>query len=388
MFPTSRVRLAAAALLSIASLAGGGAAALLGLCGPFTDVTDPAFCASVLEIYTLGITTGTTATTYSPNDPVTRLQMAAFLSREADRLLRRGSPRATLKQFSTPQGAQNLSVTSVGLTPQLVASDGADVWVANFDSATVTRVRGSDGRVLGNWTGATFAAGVVAAAGDIFVTGAVTPGRLYAIDPSAPAGSVTTVASSLGSSPAGIAFDGLRIWTADHNGSVSIVTPGPTLPWATTTRTGFSEPIGALYDGANVWVTDFVAGSLLKLDGSGAIMQTVPVGGGPVYPVFDGTNIWVPNSGSGSISVVRASTGAVLATLTGIGLVDPTAAAFDGQRILVTNFAGDNVTLWKAADSTPLGSVSTGSGSRPGGVCSDGINFWITLVNFNQLARF
>jgi hypothetical protein len=36
---------------------------------------------SVARIYGLGITTGTTATTYSPADPVTREQMASFLAR-------------------------------------------------------------------------------------------------------------------------------------------------------------------------------------------------------------------------------------------------------------------------------------------------------------------
>ena len=50
----------------------------------------------VLEIFSLGITTGTTATTYSPSENVTRLQMAAFLSRSVDGTLQRGSRRAAL----------------------------------------------------------------------------------------------------------------------------------------------------------------------------------------------------------------------------------------------------------------------------------------------------
>jgi L-amino acid N-acyltransferase YncA len=49
---------------------------------PFTDVPDTSFAKdSVARIYGLGITTGTTATTYSPADPVTREQMASFLAR-------------------------------------------------------------------------------------------------------------------------------------------------------------------------------------------------------------------------------------------------------------------------------------------------------------------
>src|SRR5262249_46775319 len=105
-------------------------------------------------------------------------------------------------------------------------------------------------------------------------------------------------------------------------------------------------------------------------------------------PFFDGTNLWVPNLNSNTVSVVRAASGSVLATLTGNGLNAPAVAAFDGQRVLVTNVLGDSVSLWKAADLTTLGSFPTGVGTHPGGACSDGINFWIILTNVNQLARF
>src|SRR6476661_6385234 len=91
-------------LVVSAALLSGGAGALLGLCGPFTDVTDATFCPFVLEIFTLGITTGTTPTTYAPTDPVSRLQMAAFLSRTVDGVLQRGSRRAALNRFWTPPG--------------------------------------------------------------------------------------------------------------------------------------------------------------------------------------------------------------------------------------------------------------------------------------------
>jgi hypothetical protein len=85
---------------------------------------------------------------------------------------------------------------------------------------------------------------------------------------------------------------------------------------------------------------------------------------------------------------VRASSGAILATLTGNGLNAPNGSAFDGERILITNQAGSSVSLWKAADLTPLGSVSTGPDTGPYGACSDGSQFWITLIGTGKLARF
>jgi DNA-binding beta-propeller fold protein YncE len=217
------------------------------------------------------------------------------------------------------------------------------------------------------------------------------------IDPKAAPGAVSEMTGGgLGINPEGIAFDGSRIWSANHGSgpgtaSVSIVTPTMNTPWTVTTvTTGFSLSLfqGILFDGSNIWVTDQGDNTLKKLDQSGAIVQTVNVGAGPVFPAFDGMNIWVPNLSDSSVSVVRAATGTVIATLTGNGLNSPAQAAFDGQRILVTNEGHNSVSLWKAADLTPIGSFSTGDGTFPLGACSDGAYFWITLALTNQLARF
>jgi len=244
-----------AAIAAAAALLAGAAGELLGTCGPFTDVAADAFCPFVLEIFYLGITTGTTATTYDPASNVSRLQMAAFLSRTVDGALRRGSRRAALDRFWTSKNESALGVTTLGapaIFAHLPASDGADVWVPSLFGNSVSRVRASDGRLLETWTGATFAAAALCAAGRVFVTGETMPGALYRIDPAQPAGAVTTVASNLGGFSIGLAFDGARIWTA-NSGSLSIVTPGSSIPWTVTTVAGFGTRYGAIFDGANVW---------------------------------------------------------------------------------------------------------------------------------------
>ena len=376
-------------LLSMAAtaLAAGVAAGAILPCGPFTDVAADAFCPFVLELFTLGITTGTTPTTYDPSSNVSRLQMAAFLSRTVDGVLKRGSRRAAMNQFWTTQNQTALGLTTVGANPANVCSDGADLWVANHGSGTVSRVRASDGKLLATWTGASGANAIVAANGNVAVAGGGNPGLLYVLLASDPPGAVTTVATNLGSTPQAIAFDGASVWTANFT-SVSIAVPADPPPWTVTTVTaGFVHPAGALFDGGYVWITD-TAGTLLKLDGAASILQTVTVGSTPLSPVYDGGNIWVPNFGSNSVSVVRASNGSILQTLTGNGLNGPTTAAFDGQRVLVTNVNGPSVSLWKSADSTPIGFFSTGASTSPIGACSDGVNFWITLSNAARLARF
>jgi YVTN family beta-propeller protein len=170
---------------------------------------------------------------------------------------------------------------------------------------------------------------------------------------------------------------------------VSIVTPGPTLPWSTTTVTGFYIPRGILWDGSSIWVTDSFEDTLLRLDANGAVMQTVPVGVHPYYMCFDGQNIWVANSVSSTVSVVNAATGSLVATLTGNGLHQPISVAFDGQRILVPNNLGPNasVSLWRAADLSPLGTVPMGT-HIPYAAASDGVDFWITLQDVGGLVRF
>jgi DNA-binding beta-propeller fold protein YncE len=388
-------------------IVGFGAASVMGigpvqaqeLCGgvdypfPYTDVSGvgAAFCPGIMEAYVTGVSKGTTPTTFSPNNTVTRVQMTTFLQRSLDQGLLRSSKLAALEQWWTPQTTSAMQAITLAGGPTYCAADGEDIWTST--QAQVLQVQANTGTVLGTWTNALGSYGVVIAAGKVFVTGNTSPGSLYVIDPTLPPGAVITAASNLGNNPLGIAFDGTRLWTANLSGSVSIITPQATTPYpVTTVATGFSSPGGMLYDGAHIWVTDFIAaGKLFKLDAAGAILQTVTVGAKPLFPVFDGANIWVPNSGDNSITVVQASTGNVVATISADAnnhLNGPQAASFDGERILVTNNTGNTVTVFKASDLSFITNVTISSGALPSRGCSDGINFWVPLQGTGNLLRF
>jgi hypothetical protein len=360
---------------------------------PFTDVAGSPFFCSIAEAYFSGLTNGTSSTTYSPSQNVPREQMAAFITRTQDSALRRGSRRAALDQWTQGTFASG-AMTDTDHLPVLVKSDGEDLWVANL-SGTVSQVHASNGKLLGTWTGADLAFGVAVARGRVFVTGQTSPGKLYRIDPKQAPGAVTVVTSAISGTPHGITADESFIWVANYNSSISRINPiNGTV--TTFTPAGLNITQGILYDGSNIWVTNEGNGTLKKLDSDGNVLQTIVVDQEPEFPIFDGTNIWVPNRISNSVTVVRVKDSQgnplaqafVLATLTGNGLNEPYCAAFDGQRILVTNFSGDSVSLWKATDLTPLGSFSAPSGSSPFGACSDGIDFWITLSGTDKLARF
>jgi len=369
---------------------------------PFADLGSTSFCAEIAEAYFSGLSNGTSATTYAPSQNVPREQMAAFVTRTLDQSLLRGNRRAALDQWwsSSPHFDQTLATTTVGTSPTLLKSDGADVWVANFGNATVSRVRASDGRLLQTWTSATKAYGVLVAMGRVFVTANQATGTLYLINPSAASGAAVTVATaSLGAFPGAIAFDGNKIWTANSNnglggGSVSIVVPGT---WTVTNvTTGFHEPIGLVFDGVHMWVTDATAtGTVLrKLDANGAVLQSVALGFGAGLPAFDGRNIWVPQSFDDTLSVVRVSDGVVLKTFpaNSNGMDEPSQAAFDGQRIAVTNESAVNGTpslsLFKATDLSAIGNFPLAGVTLPFGVCSDGVNFWVALGGSAEVGRF
>jgi hypothetical protein len=357
---------------------------------PFTDVSavGAAFCPGIMEAYVTGISKGTTATTFSPNLDVPRVQMTTFLQRSVDQALTRGSRRAALNQWWTPQGRNGLRTFNFGGNPVFCAADGENIWVGNTGTGDIYQVQASTGKITGPWTGTGTNSGILTALSYVWVVDGA-GGALYMIDPATAPGAASLVVGGLGSSPQGIAFDGLDIWTANATGSVSKIDPvAKTLLF--TVSTGFIDTTGILYDGAHIWVTDFVAGTLLKLDSSGAILQTVTVGTHPYFPVFDGTNIWVPNNGDNSVTVVQASTGSVVATINADAtnlLNRPWAASFDGERVLITNYNGQSGTLFKAADLSFIANVAMGI-ANPTGACSDGIDFWVVDGTFGNLLRF
>ena len=77
MKPEVRAGFAAAAFIACSALSGGAE----GACAGFDDVLQDQFCTNVTWIKNRQITLGCTATTYCPEQPVSRLAMAAFMNR-------------------------------------------------------------------------------------------------------------------------------------------------------------------------------------------------------------------------------------------------------------------------------------------------------------------
>lgn len=359
---------------------------------PYTDVAavGDAFCPGIMQAYALGVTRGTSPTTFTPSEPVSRVQMTTFLQRSVDQTLRRSNRRTALGQLWTTTVPGQLQLVSLpGTGPATFCkSDGERVWVTN--GPLYHRIQASTGTLLDSYDvssppdyHADNLGPILALNGSVLVADYVNGvARLASMHWESDAGgSAATIVSGL--RPNTITFDGARVWTANHqDNSVAIST---NVLFATSTAsivTGFVAPIDIFFDGENIWLTEGApANRLRRLNPNGSVAQTIPMAAVPSYMAFDGANLWVPNFGSNSITVVQVNSGAIVATIPGNAsnaLNAPLQAAFDGERILVTNTGNNTVTIFRAADLSLIANVVMPFGATPFGACSDGINFWVT----------
>ena len=138
---------------------------------------------------------------------------------------------------------------------QGIAFDGANLWIANEFSNAVTKLRASDGAVLGTFT--------IAAPWDV-------------------------------------ASDGANVWVTNVQGTVTKLRASDGAKLGTFTVGWY--PWGVTFDGAHIWVANRLGNTVTKLRASdGTILGTFPVAS-PAAIAFDGANIWVANYWSGTVS--------------------------------------------------------------------------------------
>jgi len=181
--------------------------------------------------------------------------------------------------------------TTTNTRPRALAFDGTNVWAANYDCDSVSKIT-FDGTVT-DYVCPTCLSTPNALAFDgtnMWVTNYVGD----SITKVTPAGAMTTYAVANG--PSGIVYDGTNMWTNNAATSVSKITPAGSV--STYTVSAFANSGGITWDGANIWVG-------LNDD---SISKVTPAGTETNYPsrfsqsnrklIFDGTYIWGGNNGS------------------------------------------------------------------------------------------
>jgi hypothetical protein len=221
---------------------------------------------------------------------------------------------SSVTKLRASDGAELSTTSGVGCVPTWAVFDGANIWVSNSQCSKVTKIRASDGTVL-----ATYA---------------------------------------VGDHPEGLAFDGANIWVANsRSNSVTKLRASDGTVLGTFPVGTFPEQVA--FDGTNIWVTNDTSGTVTKLLASnGKELGTFRVGTGSVGIAFDGVNIWVANNnrgvGNGSVTELNAN-GVVLGTFT-VGRV-PNSVAFDGAYIWVTNESSDSVSKLRASSELQRGGI-------------------------------
>ncbi len=304
---------------------------------------------------------------------------------------------------------------AVGRSPQGVAFDGTNIWVTNQADARVSKIRASDGSVLGtfflggsNPLGIAFDgtnmwiadSGITGVAGTTFVTVLRSDGSI-------------AQTLTVNESPQQLAFDGSRMWVTTAQGSViGFRTSDYTV--VANSKVG-SSARGIAFDGQNMWVAaepsnctgcpkhpylrEFTASDPpvvvrtveLSITSSGRTAELHPRG-----VVFDGANLWVaatsadPSLVGGQAVKVRATDGAILGRFA--AGCNPQSVAFDGRNIwasdagdITTCGGGGIVTRLRAADGTNLGTLAVGS--SPQGLAFDGRGMWIANQGSNTVSK-
>jgi streptogramin lyase len=239
-----------------------------------------------------------------------------------------------------------VSTTSVGTIPDSLAYDGANVWVTNYSSGSVS---------------------VVSSSGQLLNTIAI---------PGSP------------STPEGIAFDGEYIWVANDSSANSVTKIEAKTQTIVGTYSVGRAPDALTFDGRSIWVANSYSAQVTILDpGSGATVNGYATGVFPTDMLYDGKNIWIANGfaanlGFGSVTKIRAADGASEGTFTIPGK-QLRGLAYDDTSIWVCNAYSNTVTRLNASNVTLMGTFPTGTGPR--GAAYDGTKIWIANSGQNTL---
>ncbi len=168
--------------------------------------------------------------------------------------------------------------------------------------------------------------------------------QLIAID--AKTGKELKRLKSPGYRPAGLAYDGEQLWCVDvleaklyriqpDTGLVSRVIPSPV-----------KVPRGLAFDGHALWLSDDATRSLHRVEPEdGTTLAELPFPGESVDGLaYDGRYLWVSDRLSDKLHVLDPERGEVLHSLPSPG-PHPTGLAFDGQRVLVVDYQQDSIAV-------------------------------------------
>lgn len=303
---------------------------------------------------------------------------------------------ATLQWYDTT----NVARFTVGTDPGAIAFDGTAVWVVNRGSGTVTRIRATDGLLLGTYAVGTNPQGIAFDGAHIWVanTGSNTLTELNAGDGSLAATVVVPeipnpVPAGIGGvRPSAIAFDGDQLWVATATSFVERLSP---LNGALLGVAGQVGTRAIVVDGSQILTTSNGKGGGAWLNAfdpaTGTQRYSAFVGksdgnayvGGAGALAYDGRNVWVLDTNFQRVVKVDAVDGTVLgAFAVGNG---PSGIVFDGADVWITNHDDNTVTRLHTSDGSLVGTYAVGHG--PSGIAFDGADIWVSNADDGTVSK-
>jgi YVTN family beta-propeller protein len=250
------------------------------------------------------------------------------------------------------------------------------VWVANYNSANVTRIKKSD---LTTSTIGGMGTGIFGVAVDetyCWVTNYAS-NNVTRINKS----DLTTINISAGAGPFGVAVDATYVWVANYN-SNSVTKILKSNPAITTTITVGSSPCGVAVDGIYCWVAN-MDNTVTRIKKSDLTTTNISVVTGPYATVaVDETYCWVVNSSDSNVTRILKSNPAITTTIA-VG-TSHRAVAVDETYVWVANTGSGSVTRILKSDLTTT-NITVGTG--PFGVAVDSNYVWAVNSGSGSVTR-
>jgi YVTN family beta-propeller protein len=281
-----------------------------------------------------------------------------------------GAQRATAGHgVGAAQGAHVVGTPiQVGKAPVGIAGNSSVLWVANFDSSTVTRVS-LNGKIRTDIPLPRGPFGVFNT-GDAFwvssaESGVVTPIRVATGLPGRPI--------RVGRHPEFMTGDENSVFVTDaFGGTVSVINARADTLIGSPIRVG-RFPRGIAFSGTAIWVADFDDNNVDRIV-NGQVIKTIRVGRHPVGVAFGDNAVWVANESDNTVSRIDLAQDSVKTIRVGKA---PFAIAFGLGSAWVTNSGDDTVTRLDASTGQPVGSPIA-VGRDPKGIAVIGDTVWVT----------
>ena len=268
----------------------------------------------------------------------------------------------------------------VGSSPTAISSDGSNVWVANFESDSITEINSATGAVTSTISVQNQPSSLWSDGNDVWVSNS-TAYSVTEIDAHTGAVIRTIV---LGLVPGAIYSDGTDVWVVC--GTNQVCELDGTTGFVLTKIPVGAQPSSIASDGSHIWVTNSSDNTVTEIDKkTETVMATINVGSSPDGVSADASDVWVANFNSSNVSEISVSTGQVVATIpVGAG---PCAISDDGTYVWVTDFSQSSVSEINISTGTVVKTVSSGV-PGPIAVTSDGTNVWVVSPTAGTVEEF